>query len=157
MRLRNNMRIRAFMMSTVVMAVSAMTWVVGQQTERVPIDADDIGGTVMSARGPEAGVWVVAETTELPTKFARIVVTDDRGRYVLPDLPRATYQVFVRGYGLVDLPRVSAKTGRQLNLKATIAPDAMTAALVYPAAWWLAMVKPPVGLEAQKKFAMDTK
>jgi hypothetical protein len=157
MSLRNNMRIRVFMISTVVMAVSAMTWVVGQQIERVPIDADDIGGTVTSAKGPEAGVWVVAETTELPTKFARIVVTDDRGRYVLPDLPRATYQVFVRGYGLVDSPRVSAKPGQQLNLKATIAPDAMTAALVYPAAWWLAMVKPPVGLEAQKKFAMDTK
>ena len=29
----------------------------------------------------------------------RIVVTDDRGRYVVPDLPRANYQVFVRGYG----------------------------------------------------------
>src|ERR1700716_3828455 len=93
MRLRNRMRMRLFTMSTVVMAVSAMAWVAGQQVERVPIDADDIGGTVTSAKGPEPGVWGIAETTELPTKFARIVVTDDRGRYVLPDLPRATYQV----------------------------------------------------------------
>ena len=72
----------------------------------VAIDADDIGGVVTSAKGPEAGVWVIAETTDLPTKFARIVVTDDQGRYVLPDLPRANYEVFVRGYGLVDSARV---------------------------------------------------
>src|SRR5436189_669880 len=136
MRLRNNMRMRLFTMSTAVMAVSAMAWVAGQQIERVPIDADDIGGTVTSAKGPEAGVWVIAETTDLPTKFARIVVTDDRGRYVLPDLPRATYQVFVRGYGLVDSARRSAKPGQQLNLTAPVAPDATSAAQVYPAAWW---------------------
>jgi hypothetical protein len=37
----------------------------------VAIDPDDIGGTVTSAKGPEAGVWVIAETTDLPTKFAR--------------------------------------------------------------------------------------
>src|SRR6185503_1041210 len=79
-----------------------------QQTtaQSVRIDPDDIGGVVTGARGPEAGVWVIAETTELPTKFVRIVVTDDQGRYVLPDLPKANYQVFVRGYGLVDSARV---------------------------------------------------
>src|ERR1700738_633029 len=152
MRLRNNMRIRLFMMSTVVMAASAMTWVVGQQVERVPIDADDIGGTVTSAKGPEAGVWVVAETTELPTKFARIVVTDDRGRYVLPDLPRATYQVFVRGYGLVESPRVAGPPGQQLALRAVVAPDAKSAAAVYPAAWWFAMLHAPEGAPQQEKF-----
>src|SRR5438552_3364439 len=80
---------------------------------RVAIDADDIGGVVTSAKGPEAGVWVIAETKDLPTKFVHIVVTDDQGRYVLPDMPRATYQVFVRGYGLVDSPRVSGKPGQQ--------------------------------------------
>ena len=64
-------------------------WLVHTQARggQVAIDPDDIGGTVTSAKGPEAGVWVIAETTELPTTFARIVVTDDRGRYVLPDLP----------------------------------------------------------------------
>src|SRR5258705_5045082 len=127
------------------------------QGDQVAIDPDDIGGTVTSAKGPEAGVWVIAETTELPTKFVRIVVTDDRGRYVLPDLPRATYQVFVRGYGLADSQRVAGTPGRRLDLKAILAPDAKTAAQVYPAAWWLTMVKAPSGLEAQKKFSMDAK
>jgi hypothetical protein len=68
----------------------------------VGIGASDLGGVVMSANGPEAGVWVIAETTDLPTRFAKIVVTDDQGRYVLPELPAATYRVWVRGYGLVD-------------------------------------------------------
>ena len=53
----------------------------------VAIDGDDIGGVVASAKGPEAGVWVIAETTDLPTKFAKMVVTDDQGRYLLLDLP----------------------------------------------------------------------
>ena len=30
-------------------------------------------------------------------------MTDDQGRYVVPDLPIAKYKVWVRGYGLVDL------------------------------------------------------
>jgi hypothetical protein len=63
---------------------------------------EDIAGTVTSTKGPEAGVWVIAETTDLPTKLIKIVVTDDRGRYLLPDLPPANYTVWVRGYGLVD-------------------------------------------------------
>src|SRR4051812_29299433 len=74
--------------------------------DAVAVDADDLGGVVTGPKGPEAGVWVIAETTDLPTKFARIVVTDDRGRYLLPDLPKATYNVWVRGYGLVDSPKV---------------------------------------------------
>lgn len=68
------------------------------------IGATDIGGVVASAQGPEVGVWVIAETTDLPTKFAKIVVTDDAGRYVIPGLPAAKYKVWVRGYGLVDSP-----------------------------------------------------
>ena len=74
----------------------------GAQTPAVAIDNDDIGGVVTGPKGPEAGVWVIAETTDLPTKYAKIVVTDDQGRYVLPDLPKAKYKVWVRGYGLVD-------------------------------------------------------
>ena len=78
----------------------------------VAIDNDDIGGVVTRRRaGPEAGVWVIAETTDLPTKFAKIVVTDDQGRYVIPDLPKANYSVWVRGYGLVDSPKVRAEAG----------------------------------------------
>src|SRR3954468_18249228 len=83
----------------------------------IHIGAADIGGTVSSAAGPEAGVWVIAETTELPTRFIRIVVTDERGRYLLPDLPKASYSVWVRGYGLVDSPKQQAAPGRALDLK----------------------------------------
>jgi hypothetical protein len=62
----------------------------------VSIDSDDIGGVVTGPNGPEAGVWVIEETTDLPTKFSKIVVTDDQGRYVVPDLPNAKYHVWVR-------------------------------------------------------------
>src|SRR5436190_17207322 len=102
----------------------------------VAIDNDDIGGVVTSSKGPEAGVWVIAETTGLPAKFAKIVVTDDRGRYLLPDLPKATYNVWVRGYGLVDSKKVEAAPGKPLNLTAVLAPDARTAAEYYPASYW---------------------
>src|SRR5262245_61638124 len=82
----------------------------------VSVGANELGGVVTSVKGPEAGVWVIAETTELPTKFAKIVVTDDRGRYLVPELPQATYNVWVRGYGLVDSPKVRAQPGSPLNL-----------------------------------------
>src|SRR5438128_601133 len=98
----------------------------------VKVGKDDIGGVVTSAKGPEAGVWVIAETSDLPTKYAKIVVTDDRGRYLLPDLPKANYSVWVRGYGLIDSPRVQATPGKILNLKAVAAPDARAAAEYYP-------------------------
>ena len=78
----------------------------------VAIDDDDIGGVVSGPSGPEAGVWVIAETADLRTRFVRIVVTDDRGRYVVPDLPKVNYQVWVRGYGLVDSPKVRARRTR---------------------------------------------
>ena len=83
----------------------------GFAQQAVTVGATDIGGTVTSAAGPEAGVWVIAETTELPTKFARIVVTDDSGRYLIPDLPAANYSVWVRGYGLVDSAKLTATPG----------------------------------------------
>ena len=72
------------------------------QQAAVAIDNDDIGGVVLGPSGPEAGVWVIAETRDLPTRYTKAVVTDDQGRYVLPDLPKAKYQIWVRGYGLVD-------------------------------------------------------
>ena len=96
----------------------------------VSIDPDDLAGTVTGAKGPEAGVWVIAETTDLPTKFTRIVVTDDRGRYLVPDLPKATYNIWVRGYGLVDSPKVQSAPGKVLDLRAVQAPDARAAAAV---------------------------
>jgi len=116
----------------------------------IPMDADDIAGVVTSASGPEAGVWVIAETSDLPTRFAKIVVTDDAGRYLIPDLPAAKYQVWVRGYGLADSAKVAGEPGKIVNLKATVAPDAATAAKVYPAAYWYAMVKLPTEQETSK-------
>jgi hypothetical protein len=115
----------------------------GASGAAVPIDTDDIGGVVTSTRGPEAGVWVIAETTDLPTKMNRIVVTDDQGRYVVPDLPKATYDVWVRGYGLVDSPKVKAAPGKALNLTAVVAPDPKTAAQYYPANYWFALLTIP--------------
>ena len=114
-----------------------------QQTVTVQIDNDDIGGVVTSAKGPEAGVWVIAETNDLPTRFARMVVTDDRGRYVLPDLPKANYNIWVRGYGLVDSPKVKSAPGKILNLKAVVAPNDAAAAQYYPAIHWYSMMKIP--------------
>src|SRR6266481_7170120 len=90
----------------------------GATAKEVKIDARDIGGVVTGAKGPEAGVWVIAETRDLPTRYVKIVVTDDQGRYLLPDLPKGSYDIWVRGYGLVDSPKVKAAPGKALNLTA---------------------------------------
>src|SRR5881392_2701428 len=127
----------------VALALS-LTWVEAQQNRGgVPIDADDIGGVVTGAKGPEAGVWVIAETRDLPTRYVKIVVTDDQGRYLLPDLPKGTYDVWVRGYGLVDSPKIKAQPGKQLDLKAVPAPSRAAAAEYYPAQYWYSMLKVP--------------
>jgi len=109
--------------------------------------ANDLAGVVTSPNGPEAGVWVIAETADLPTKFAKIVVTDERGRYVLPDLPKATYSVWVRGYGLVDSAKARTEPGTILNLDAVIAPNEAAAAQYFPAIYWYAMLKIPAARE----------
>jgi hypothetical protein len=127
-----------------LMTAAAMSPAVAQQ---VAIDPNDIGGVVRSAKGPEAGVWVIAETRDLPTRYVKIVTTDDQGRYVLPDLPRANYNVWVRGYGLVDSAKVQSAPGRHVNLTAIVAPNRTAAAQVYPAIYWYAMLKvPPANL-----------
>jgi hypothetical protein len=107
------------------------------------IASDVIQGTVVSAKGPEAGVWVIAETTDLPTKFVKIVVTDDAGRYVLPELPKGTYDIWVRGYGLVDSPKTKAAPGKLLDLKAVVAANDAEAAQYYPAQYWYSMLEIP--------------
>ena len=114
-----------------------------QDTPAIVMDADDIAGYVQSAAGPEAGVWVIAETDEFNTRFARIVVTDDSGRYLIPDLPPATYQVWVRGYGLADSESVTAEPGTNIDLEAVIAPTPAIAAQSYPAAYWYSMMRLP--------------
>lgn len=116
----------------------------GQQgSVSVSVKADEIGGVVSSSKGPEAGVWVIAETTDLPTRYIKEVVTDDRGRYLIPALPKANYTVWARGYGLVDSPKVQTATGKSVDLKPTIAPDAKTAAKLYPGNYWYSLMKVP--------------
>tara|TARA_B100000953_G_scaffold224056_1_gene185671 strand:- start:491 stop:2596 length:2106 start_codon:yes stop_codon:yes gene_type:complete len=118
-----------------------------QGGEVVVIDDDDIGGVVSGPDGPEAGVWVIAETTDLPTKFSRTVVTDDQGSYVVPDLPDATYDVWVRGYGLVDSEKIRLRPGTTQDLQAVLAPDEHTAAQYYPAGYWFSLIEVPAKSE----------
>jgi hypothetical protein len=109
----------------------------------VDIGARDIGGVVRSPAGAEAGVWVIAETQDLGTRFAKIVVTDDQGRFVIPDLPAASYRVWVRGYGLADSAKVAARPGAHLDLTAVIAPNRAAAAQYYPAIYWFSLLHVP--------------
>ena len=144
--MKPNIRLQVGLLTTVMLAVALS----GMYTRHmavaaVAINPDDIGGVVMSSKGPEAGVWVIAETSDLPTKFIKIVVTDDQGRYLLPELPKANYQVWVRGYGLLDSKPVQAKPGTTLNLNTVVAPDERAAAQVYPASYWLSIMRLPPG------------
>ena len=123
----------------------------------VSVGKKSIGGVVTSSKGPEAGVWVIAETKDTPAKYTKIVVTDDQGRYVVPDLPQGRYDVWVRGYGLADSKAVPATLGKEVDLKVEVAPDAATAAKVYPSGYWAAMMKFPSDPVEQKKMALDFK
>jgi len=137
-------------MIVVGLAVILTVSVTGMRARQAPagaaavrIDEDDIGGVVTGPRGPEAGVWVIAETRDLPTRLIKSVVTDDQGRYLVPDLPKGNYDVWVRGYGLVDSPKVKAAPGKTVNLAAVPAPDKKAAAAYYPAQYWLALLRLP--------------
>lgn len=114
-----------------------------QPADDVAIDTDDIGGVVTGPNGPEAGVWVIAETRDLPVRYIKSVVTDDRGRFVVPDLPVARYTVWARGYGLVDSAKATTRPGQRLNITATIAPNEAAAAHYYPAIYWYSMLTIP--------------
>jgi hypothetical protein len=115
----------------------------GTPSETLEADNDNISGVVSSSNGPEVGVWVIAETDDLDTRYSKIVVTDDEGRYLIPDLPAADYQVWVRGYGLTDSAKVAAQPGAQLDLTAVIESDPAAAAQIYPAGYWYAMMDIP--------------
>ncbi len=130
-----------------LLSAATATSATAQPAAGIRIVPNDIGGVVSGAKGPEAGVWVIAETADLPTKFVKIVVTDDQGRYVLPDLPKANYDIWVRGYGLVDSPKVKAQPGKALDLKAVQAPSRAAAAAYYPGIYWYSMLNiPPANL-----------
>ena len=131
------------LMAALVIATTTALWLGMAATAQGPLDADDIGGVVRGPNGPEAGIWVIAETDDFDTKFRKIVVTDDAGRYVLPDLPDAGYDVWVRGYGLRDSEPVAGRPGDSLDLDAVPAADAREAAQVFPANYWYSLVEVP--------------
>ena len=125
-----------------VVAVLAVS-IAAAQERATAGDEADLRGAVRGAAGPEAGVWVIAETDDLDTLFRKIVVTGDDGRFLVPDLPAAAYRVWVRGYGLVDSEPVIARPGETLTLEATPAATPQEAAAVYPANYWYSLLEPP--------------
>jgi hypothetical protein len=126
------------------MLARTVLWGVLLGVQPVLAAQDHISGQVRNSDGsPEAGVWVIAETSGLPTDFRKIVVTDDAGRFLLPELPEAQYKVWVRGYGLADSARTDASAGDELALTVSSAGSPREAAVVYPANYWFAMIKPP--------------
>ena len=127
------------MLTCVVLVGGSLVWFTlpGRAAE------GDITGTITSSNGSEEGVWVIAETTDLPTKFIKSVVTGDGGRYLIPDLPEASYKVWVRGYGLLDSAGVTVAPGATVDIRATVAPTPVEAARVYPANYWYSLIEPP--------------
>src|SRR4029078_10003289 len=82
------------------------------------------------------------------------VVTDDRGRFVVPDLPPASYSVWARGYGLVDSAKATVKPGPPLNITALPAPNEAAAAHYYPAIYWYSMLQIPAADQFGGKSAI---
>src|ERR1700730_9721682 len=125
--------------------------------ENVPglkVDKSSIGGTVVNSNGgnAEAGVWVIAETKSLSVPFRKIVVTDDQGRFLVPDLPDGAYELWVRGYGLKDSARVKGERGVTLNISVADAKDPQEAAKIYPANSWTALVQPPAQSDLPSQY-----
>ncbi len=133
--------------ATLPVSVSAQQ----RNTSLITVGSNDLGGIVRSGKGPEAGVWVIAETTDTPTRLTKIVVTDDSGRFLIPDLPKANYSVWVRGYGLVDSTKIQAAPGKTLQLTALPAPTPADAAQYYPPIYWFSMLHVP----GKKEFPME--
>ena len=132
---------RVGLLATATLLTAAVAWVTllpGQAAQ-----SDEITGVVTSGNGPEEGVWVIAETDDLATRFVKTVVTGDGGRFLIPELPEANYKVWVRGYGLVDSEKIDATPGNDIELQATVAASEAEAAKVYPANYWYSLIEPP--------------
>ena len=135
------MAIRGSVVIVVAAAVAAFAGVAAAQTGAA--GETSIAGVVRSADGPEAGVWVIAETDDLETGFRKIVVTDDDGRFLIPELATAAYSVWVRGYGLADSEPQAAQPGDTLELNVGLAATPREAAAVYPANYWYSLIEVP--------------
>src|SRR5215510_5029608 len=143
MRMTRGLYLSAAMLAITLALAGPSTQINAQTSPALSVGAAEIGGIVTGPAGPEAGVWVIAETTELPTKYTKIVVTDNQGRYMIPELPKAKYKVWVRGYGLIDSTKVDSEPGRLINLTAVKAPNEAAAAEYYPQGYWYALMKFP--------------
>src|SRR3984885_12701639 len=147
---------RAMMWSLVALLCLMSRQVAGgpQGAAAAQVDKTSIGGVVLNANGakPEAGVWVIAET-KLQVPFRKIVVTDDQGRFLVPDLPEGSYEVWVRGYGLKDSDKVPAARGAKLKLQVANAATPQEAARIYPASYWTSMIHPPAKEDLPKGYA----
>ncbi len=119
-----------------------------------PVDENSIGGVVMNSdgRAPEAGVWVIAETRSLPAPFRKIVVTDEQGRFLVPDLPVAPYELWVRGYGLKDSEPMKISRGERVTIQVANARDPQEAARIYPPSYWTSLIQPPSKEEIPASF-----
>src|ERR1700758_5346555 len=138
-----SMFIAAFLTALATAAIPIGANAQQRSATALSVGSNDLGGVVRSAKGPEAGVWVIAETTDTPTRYTKIVVTDDRGRYLIPDLPKGNYQVWVRGYGLVNSAKVQASLGKIFDLTAVPAPTPAAAAQYYPPIYWFSLLRVP--------------
>ena len=127
-----------------VLLAGGVLWLTGANARAA---GDDIGGVVRSAGGGEAGVWVIAETDDLETTFRKIVVTGDDGRFLVPDLPDASYELWVRGYGLLDSEKQPARPGDDVTLTVTTAATPQEAARIYPANYWYSLLEVPAETE----------
>lgn len=137
------MRRASFRLLSFLTILAFTAYVPAQRNAGLDLKSDEIGGIVSSRNGSEAGVWVIAETTDLPTRFIKEVVTDDQGRYLIPALPAATYTVWARGYGLIDSTKIRTQPGKRVDLKPTVAPNPKAGAQYYPANYWYAMLHIP--------------
>src|SRR6202163_278421 len=121
----------------------------------VRVDKNSGGGVVLNSDGakPEAGAWVIAETKSLPVPFRKIVVTDDQGRFLVPDLPEGEYELWVRGYGLKDSERLSGVRGGQVKIRVASGDTPQQAAKIYPASYWTSLIHPPAKEELPAGYA----
>ncbi len=133
---------RTWLSGTAIATAAGVLWLSGAT---LPAAGDDgvIRGIVRSDAGPEAGVWVIAATSDLETVYRKIVVTGDDGRFLVPDLPDANYEVWSRGYGLMDSTRVAVRPGDDVELAPAVATDPRDAAAIYPANYWYALLEVP--------------
>ena len=132
--------IAGILLSSLVIAISGQTGA----KPAVAIDNDDIGGVVTGrarARGGRLGDRGNQRPADPPHQEASSPTIG--GAILVPDLPKANYDVWVRGYGLVDSPKVKATPGKTVNLKAVAAPDKKAAAQYYPAQYWFSLLQMP--------------